>query len=119
MPVREIARPPRAGSRAARLAAARRARGAGAAAAAGSALGRPLAPSDWRQISAPPLATSTSGQTIASENQMPSAAEREQHAQQQQARAQRHLDCRAARGRAGRAPRRGARPPGSASQPSA
>ena len=32
-----------------------------------------LVPSDERQISAPPLATSTSGQTIASENQIPSA----------------------------------------------
>ena len=39
------------------------------------ALGTPASrdPSDWRQISAPPLATSTSGHTIASENQMPSA----------------------------------------------
>ena len=30
-------------------------------------------PSDWRQISTPPVAISTSGQTMASENQSPSA----------------------------------------------
>ena len=51
-------------------------------------------PSDWRQISAPPAAISTDGQTIASENQMPISRNVEQDRQQQQAGAERDLDAR-------------------------
>ena len=49
-------------------------------------------PEDWRQSSAPPAATSTSGHTIASENQRPRRAEREQHAEGSSADAERDLD---------------------------
>ena len=47
--------------------------GGGSAVGADSVSGAGFSPKDWRQISAPPAAISTSGQTRASENQMPSA----------------------------------------------
>ena len=102
---------PRDATAAVRAVSAGRAGGAGLPG-GGAGRGRPAAPvrrpSDWRQISTPPVAISTSGQTMASENQSPSAAEREQRAQQQQPAAERHLHRGAgARGRGARS--RGAR----------